>query len=185
MKERREEKESGNRREFLLGAGAAAGGAALIGTASPVEAQDTKTSPKQPEPGRFRASAPHALAAQHLGPLANLPGTWVGKGFNLISLPDFHDSKPFRLQLNSTIENLAFTPVGGKIPNRGSGQDDIMLFGLSYLQRVSDATSDGALAHRAGPLASCPRDNRRRRRGRPSFARPPFLTATRCWRWAM
>jgi hypothetical protein len=40
---------------------------------------------------------------------------------------------------------LTFTPVGARIPNRGSGQDDIFLFGLSYFQRVSDAVRNGAL----------------------------------------
>ena len=59
-----------------------------------------------------------------LGPLADLAGTWVGSGFNLISLPDF-DSKPpstgpraFRLKLNATIETLQFIPIGGAVPNR-------------------------------------------------------------------
>ncbi len=147
MNARDEEIKSGTRREFLREAGAAAGGAAIIGTTTPVEAQ-TAQAPQpddQQKPLHFRASAPHAIHAEHLGPLADLPGTWVGKGFNLISLPDFHDGKPFRLQLNATIETLEFTSVGGKIPNRGSGQDDIFLFGVTYLQRVSDAKSNGAL----------------------------------------
>src|ERR1039457_6218698 len=30
-------------------------------------------------------------------------------------------------------------------PNRGFGQDDIELFGLTYLQQISDAAADGAL----------------------------------------
>ena len=148
MTESKNEINSGTRREFFRDASVAAGGAALVGATVPAEAQqDAQAKPpqKKPDPLHFRASAPHARQAEKLGPLADLPGTWVGKGFNLISLPDFHDGKPFRLQLNATVENLAFTPVGGKIPNRGSAQDDIMLFGLSYLQRVSDATSDGAL----------------------------------------
>ena len=146
MRECREEQQGGSRRDFMRGAGVAAGGAALLGAFQPVEAQEAQAGDqKKPEPSHFRASAPHETMAERLGPLANLPGTWVGKGFNLISLPDFHDHKPFRLQLNATVENLAFTPVGGKIPNRGSSQDDIFLYGLSYLQRVSDSTSDGAL----------------------------------------
>ncbi len=38
-----------------------------------------------------------------------------------------------------------FTPIGGPVPNRGFGQDDIELFGLTYLQQISDAGHDGAL----------------------------------------
>jgi hypothetical protein len=147
MNERREEIKSGTRREFLLEAGAAAGGAALIGATSEVEAQDPKSArpDKQQQPIHFRASSPHAIFAKHLGPLADLPGTWIGKGFNLISLPDFTDGKPFRLKLNATIETLAFTPIGGNVPNRGSSESDLTLFGLTYLQRVSDLTSNAAL----------------------------------------
>jgi hypothetical protein len=148
MTESRNEAKSGNRREFLRDASVVAGGAALVGAAAtPADAQDTQapSAQKKPEPIHFRASSPHAIAASRLGPLADLPGTWVGNGFNLISLPDFHEGKTFRLQLNATVETLAFTPVGGKVPNRGSGQDDIFLFGLTYLQRVSDAVSLGAL----------------------------------------
>ena len=52
----------------------------------------------------FRASAPSASVLAQLGPLADLPGTWVGNGFNLISLPDKHQNKPFRLKVNATRE---------------------------------------------------------------------------------
>ena len=94
----------------------------------------------------FRATAPStAIAHPLLGPLAELPGTWVGQGFNLIALPDHHDNKPFRLKLNATAENLTFTPIGGPIPNRGSGQDDIEFLGLHYLQLINDAHDSGAL----------------------------------------
>ena len=93
----------------------------------------------------IRASAPVATSIPRLGPLAELPGTWVGKGFNLISLPDFADKKPFRLKLNATQETLTFAPVGGPIPNRGSGQGDIEFLGLHYLQQVSDAVTSAAL----------------------------------------
>ena len=92
---------------------------------------------------------------ENLGPLRELGGTWVGKGFNLISLPAFQNPggghQFFRVKLNSTVENLQFTQIGGPIPNRGSiagngsdpdkGQNDLSLFGVSYLQRVSDATT--------------------------------------------
>jgi hypothetical protein len=96
-------------------------------------------------PPVLRASAPFAVTPSQLGPLTDLAGTWVGNGFDLISLPDRHDSQPLRLQLNATREMLQFTPIGGFVPNRGSGQDDIFLFGLTYLQRVSDSVTNEAM----------------------------------------
>jgi hypothetical protein len=80
-----------------------------------------------------------------LGPLADLAGTWEGHGFNLIARPDFHDQTDLYLQLNHTREQLKFDPIGSSIPNLGFGQDDIELFGLTYLQKISDAALDGAL----------------------------------------
>ncbi|MGB9648043.1 MAG: heme-binding protein [Stellaceae bacterium] len=80
-----------------------------------------------------------------LGLLGALAGTWKGHGFNLIARPDFHDNTDLYLQLNHTRETLTFTPIGGPVPNRGFGQDDIELFGLTYLQQISDADLDGAL----------------------------------------
>ena len=114
---------------------------------------------RNPAPAPMRASPPLRTMADRLGPLADLAGTWVGSGFNLISLPDF-DSRPpsdgpkaFRLKLNATRETLQFIPIGGPVPNRGSitdigtgtGQPDIHLHGLTYLQRVSDALTNDAL----------------------------------------
>jgi hypothetical protein len=120
--------------------------------------------------GPLRASDPQSLFAQNLGPLAELAGTWVGNGFNVMSLPDF-DSKPpstgpkaFRIKLNATRELLQFTPIGGAIPNRGvetdlangTGQTDIELFGLTYLQRISDAVSNDALHIEPGIWVNVP-----------------------------
>jgi hypothetical protein len=84
-------------------------------------------------------------ALKPLGLLGGLAGTWKGHGFNLIARPDFHDGTDLYLQLNHTRETLTFTPIGGPVPNRGFGQDDIELFGLTYLQQISDAARDGAL----------------------------------------
>ncbi len=80
-----------------------------------------------------------------LGLLAGLAGTWKGHGFNLIARPDFHDKTDLYLQLNHTRETLTFDPIGSPVPNRGFGQDDIELFGLTYLQKIVDAGHDGAL----------------------------------------
>ncbi len=86
-----------------------------------------------------------ANPADQLGLLAGLSGTWKGHGFNLIARPDFHDKTDLYLQLNQTKEHLQFVPIGSPIPNRGFGQDDITLFGLTYLQKITDAGEDGAL----------------------------------------
>jgi hypothetical protein len=145
MNESHDELEGGTRRQFLRGAGAAAGGAALLGAGSPAEAQEAGANQPQQKVEPTRASAPHETNLNRLGPLADLPGSWRGKGFNLIFLPDFHDHKTFRLKLNATMETLDFTIIGGPVPNRGSGQDDINIFGLTYLQRVTDANNSEAL----------------------------------------
>jgi hypothetical protein len=104
----------------------------------------------------FRASAPVAQTGPDLGPLLELPGTWVGNGFNLISRPDQHDNKPFFLELNATKETLSFTPIGSPIPNRGSAQDDIFFLGVHYLQQVSDAATNGALHLEPGMWLNIP-----------------------------
>lgn len=91
----------------------------------------------------IRFTSPDITAG--LGLLAGLSGTWKGQGFNLIARPDFVDKTDLYLQLNHTRETLKFTPIGSPIPNRGFGQDDIELFGLTYLQQIADAGHDGAL----------------------------------------
>lgn len=86
----------------------------------------------------FRASGPIAQLHEDLGLLAELPGVFIGGGFNLIARPDKHDNKPFFLELNATTEILQFIAIGGDIPNRGSVEDDVNLHGVRYLQQVSD-----------------------------------------------
>jgi len=83
--------------------------------------------------------------APDLGPLAKLPGTWVGTGFNLIELPNMNQAKPgpppkdkFRVELNSTSETLTFSAIDGGIFNRGNAQGDIEYLGIHYLQQVAD-----------------------------------------------
>lgn len=90
----------------------------------------------------LRAGAPLSQTEAQLGPLADLAGTWVGHGYNMIAVPDFQNGQIFRLIVNATKETLTFTPIGGPVPNRGSKQDDINIFGLTYLQQVSDAATD-------------------------------------------
>ncbi len=93
----------------------------------------------------FRASPPPQDVLASLGPLANLPGTWVGKGFNVVALPDKAGGNPFRLKVNATTERITFQTIGGPIPNRGSQDDDIFFLGLHYLQQVSDRASSAGL----------------------------------------
>jgi len=85
--------------------------------------------------------------ALNLGPLASLPGNWRGSGFNAIWRPDNPQSEPFTqikryLELNLTSDSFDFHVIPGVVPNRGLGpQQDLHLYGLHYLQRVSDADS--------------------------------------------
>lgn len=92
-----------------------------------------------------RITPDNKTVLKELGLLQDLAGTWKGSGFNLIARPDFHDRTDLYLQLNQTRETLKFDPIGSTIPNRGFGMDDIPLFGLTYLQQITDAGSDGAL----------------------------------------
>jgi hypothetical protein len=79
--------------------------------------------------------------------LADLDGTWIGTGFNLVALPVFpHEGvTPFRLLLSTTVELLEFTPIGAAVPNRGFEQPDIEIHGLRYLQRVADGVTNEPL----------------------------------------
>jgi hypothetical protein len=102
-----------------------------------------------------RASTiPMTKAPPELGPLAELCGTWVGKGFNLIALPDRR--KPFTLKLDATKETITFTSLGAPIRNRGSVQDDIWFRGLHYVQRVHDAVTHKQLHLEPGQLLHLP-----------------------------
>jgi hypothetical protein len=97
-----------------------------------------------------RITPDNATVQQQLGLLGDLAGTWTGGGFNLIARPDFHDKANLYLQLNQTRETLTIEPIGSAIPNRGFGQDDIELFGLGYLQKISDLPTGGALHFEPG-----------------------------------
>jgi hypothetical protein len=99
----------------------------------------------QPKIPSVRISPDNATVVQELGLLGELAGHWHGKGFNLVARPDFQDQANLFLELNLTSENLTFTPISSAIPNRGFAQPDISLFGLTYLQQISDATTGGAL----------------------------------------
>ena len=95
-------------------------------------------------PPRFQQGP--ITTALNLGPLASLQGSWRGAGFNAIWRPDNPSSEPVGgmtkrfLELNMTNETFDFHVIPGVVPNRGlAPQTDLSLYGLHYLQRVSDA----------------------------------------------
>ena len=100
-----------------------------------------------PPPGPPAPPSPIPGPPVPSSPLDQLVGTWHGTGFNTIWRPHFPDSPQDRfLELNLTDEILTFSPINGPIPNRGLLQEDIKMFGLTYMQQISDS-SDGAGLH--------------------------------------
>lgn len=93
---------------------------------------------------------PQPGLATPLGLLAPLTGRWVGMGFNQIFRPFHGAGSDNFLELNLTQEKLEFTQIPGEIPNRGRVQDDISLFGLTYLQEINDANVVDSKGHPAG-----------------------------------
>ncbi len=88
---------------------------------------------------------PFPDVASPLGPLAGLAGKWTGRGFNIIWRPNHTPGQDHFLEINVTSEQLEFTPINGQIPNRGLLQPDINMFGLTYLQQISDANLNAGL----------------------------------------
>lgn len=99
------------------------------------------------DPAAVQAAAGQAtpVAGDPLGPLAelpgagDLPGTWIGHGFNAIWRPHLASIHDRFLELNLTDEKLVFTRINGPIPNRGLAMPDIDLFGVTYLQQINEA----------------------------------------------
>jgi hypothetical protein len=100
---------------------------------------------RRPRIPSVRISPDNKAVLQNLGLLAELAGNWHGRGFNLVARPDFQDQTNLFLELNLTSETTKFDPISSSIPNRGFAQSDIELFGLTYLQKISDATTGGAI----------------------------------------
>jgi hypothetical protein len=93
-----------------------------------------------------RISPDNDTVLDNLGLLRELVGNWHGRGFNLVARPFFGPpAANLFLELNFTHETLKFDAISSSIPNRGTFQDDVELFGLTYLQKISDATTGGAL----------------------------------------
>jgi hypothetical protein len=97
-----------------------------------------------------------AHPASPLGELAALAGTWKGEGFNSIWRPHHPASQDRFLELNKTKETLVITPINGAIPNRGLAMHDINMFGLTYLQQISEASTGAGLHIEPGIWATVP-----------------------------
>jgi hypothetical protein len=99
---------------------------------------------------------PFPEVANSLGPLAGLVGKWSGQGFNVIWRPAQTAAEDRFLELNVTSEQLEFVPIPGPIPNRGLLQPDINMFGLTYLQQISDTNLNAGLHIESGLWAAIP-----------------------------
>jgi hypothetical protein len=60
------------------------------------------------------------------------------------------------LELNLTDESLKFDAISGAIPNRGLLQIDINMFGITYMQQISDANLNAGLHIEPGIWAVVP-----------------------------
>lgn len=107
---------------------------------------------------RKRAVMSQAAVCEKLGALQNLPGYWEGLGFSMIARPHFGpDSKHgFFLQLNMLREVIEFTTIGSPVFNRGSEQEDLAIYGVTYMHRVTDDTTGGALHIEPGMWLNIP-----------------------------
>ncbi|WP_428488258.1 heme-binding protein [Rhodopila sp.] len=110
-----------------------------------MSATNVEQAPPENRIPTVRRSPPANQVLADLGLLSDLAGTWMGTGFNLVARPDKQGNAILYLELNQTEEHLKFDPIISSIPNRGFVQDDIELFGLTYLQKISDAVTGGAL----------------------------------------
>jgi hypothetical protein len=106
----------------------------------------------------YRAVGPILATAENLGALQDLPGYWEGTGFGLIARPDYSGTSPsgLFLQLNLLRETIEFTTIGSPVLNRGCLQGDISIYGVTYLHRVTDATTGEALHIEPGMWLSIP-----------------------------
>jgi hypothetical protein len=95
-----------------------------------------------------RASGPVAITIPGLGGLRELPGTWVGTGFSLVSVPLGDDD--FRVIQHPTFEILTFSQIGAPVPNKGSVDQEITFLGVEYDQKVIDPHTKEGLHRETG-----------------------------------
>ncbi len=112
----------------------------------------------QPLPAVENATQqPFPEVASPLGPLAPLVGKWSGHGFNVIWRPDHTPGQDHFLELNVTSDQIEFTEISGQIPNRGLLQPDINMFGLTYLEQISDSNLNAGLHIEPGLWVAVPK----------------------------
>lgn len=111
----------------------------------------------------LRASADLNETARELNPLADLLGTWMGRGLSVIAVPKAGGgNREFILKVNPFIELLTFSPLGAHVPNRGKIEDEFV-FGVEYHQRIADEKTNEALHVETGMFLLLPQtsgDNR-------------------------
>lgn len=79
-----------------------------------------------------------AKSLDSLGPLAALLGKWSGIGWNMIAVPNGKGG--FELLVNRIDETITFTAIEALVPNRSNGGGTMLLAGVSYDVKVTDAT---------------------------------------------
>lgn len=110
-----------------------------------------------PEAQGSEAINARVSGADPLGALAGLLGTWKGRGFNTIWRPHHPADQQDRfLELNRTDETLVFTRINGPIPNRGLAMADIDMFGLTYMQQISESSTGAGLHIEPGIWVTVP-----------------------------
>jgi hypothetical protein len=139
--------------------------AQLASLAQPIPAPAPALPPAPPPVSDIRRVADSATVLAQLGALADLPGLWVGTGFNLVARPDFaarsvppgpNEPSHLFLELNFTVEALKFDTIASPIPNRGFAQHDIELHGIHYLQQITDRDTGSALHIEPGIWVNIP-----------------------------
>jgi hypothetical protein len=128
------------------------------GIPAPAAPSDIAIGPARDRVTAYRAVPSQRASAENLGPLKDLPGFWEGTGFSMIARPDFTGGNPngFFLELNLLRETIEFTAIGSPVFNRGSLQDDIAIYGVTYLHRVTDGTTGEALHIEPGMWLTVP-----------------------------
>ena len=105
---------------------------------------------------------PFTTIADPLGPLASPPGHLDGDRLqhDLAAALPVRAAQDRFLELNLTSETLVFEEIPGAIPNRGLDQKDIEMFGVHYMQQISDSTLTAGHPPRAGHLGRRARHDR-------------------------
>ncbi len=103
---------------------------------------------KQYKERKFYLDEQELPAEVNLGPLEHLPGKWEAKGtgWNMIALPFEQGDFNYRVLMNQYNEQLHFSLVDDKVPNRGiNGPDptdpDQLLVTIDYQQTIQQTSA--------------------------------------------